>query len=148
MFAMMEALTGAGEVAACNEGFLRDDAVLVVTIITDEDDNGPHADDLEGDSPGSPSEWFDALVAVKGGNEKAIVALALIGDNDQPAGICAPLDHATFDGAEAAPRIRDFVGRFGTRGKVASVCADNYEEFFMQTVDTIGEACEEFQPEG
>ncbi|MEM6989151.1 MAG: hypothetical protein AAF721_01600 [Myxococcota bacterium] len=148
MQAMVEALTGAGDVAACNDGFLRDDAVLVVTIITDEDDNGPHAEDLEGDSPGSPTEWRDALVAAKGGNEKAIVALALIGDSDQPGGICAPLDHATFEGAEPAPRIREFVDLFGTRGKVASVCADSYDDFFMQTIDTIGEACEEFEPEG
>ena len=148
MQAMIEAITGTGEVAACNDGFLRDDAVLVVTIITDEDDNAPHADDLEGDSPGSPIEWYDALVAAKNDNEKAIVALALIGDGDVPDGICQPLDHMTYEGAEPAPRIREFVGLFGTRGKVASVCANNYDDFFMQTVETIGEACDEFVPEG
>ncbi len=148
MLSMVEALSGGGEVAACNEGFVRDDAVLVITIITDEDDNGPHADDLEGDSPGSVQDWVDAVVAAKNGNEQAIVALALIGDNDQPGGICQPLDHATYEGAEAAPRIRQFVESFGTRGKVASVCANDYTGFFMQTIDTIEQACEEFKPEG
>jgi hypothetical protein len=148
MLSMVEALTGGGDVAACNEGFLRDDAVLVITIITDEDDNGPNANDLEGDSPGSVPDWVDAVVAAKNGNGQAIVALALIGDNDQPNGICAPLDHTTYEGAEAAPRIRQFVENFGTRGKVASVCANDYTGFFMQTIDTIEQACEEFTPEG
>ena len=148
MEAMVQALTGAGDVAACNEGFLRDDAVLVVTIITDEDDNAPHADDPEGDSAGSPMQWLEQLTAAKQGNGDAIVALALIGDSDQPGGICAPLDHSTFEGAEPAPRIREFVDLFGDQGLTASVCAPSYNEFFMQTVETIGKACDEFVPVG
>lgn len=148
MQSMVEGLTGAGDVAACNDGFLRDDAVLVITIITDEDDNGPHAEDLEGDSPGTPADWYDAIVAAKNGNDQAIVTLALIGDGDVPGGICAPLDQQTYEGAEPAPRIREFANLFGSRGKVASVCANNYDEFFAETVDTIGEACDEFVPEG
>jgi hypothetical protein len=148
MEAMVEAIAGTGPVATCNEGFLRDNAVLVVTLITDEDDNGPNASDLEGDSKGSPPDWFAALVAAKGGNEKAIVALGLIGDSDQLGGICQPLDQFTFEGAEPAPRIRQFVEMFGSRGKVGSVCASNYDDFFMQTIETIGIACDEFVPEG
>lgn len=148
MEAMVQALAGQGDVAACNDGFLREDAILVVTIITDEDDNGPHADDLEGDSQGSPAEWYDTLVALKGGNEEAIVALALVGDSDQPNGICAPLDQTTYEGAEPAPRIREFIDLFGTRGDVASVCAPSYADFFMQTIETIDQACEDFTPVG
>jgi hypothetical protein len=148
MESMVEAIAGTGAVAECNAGFLRDDAVLVITVITDEDDNGPHAGDLEGDSKGTPHEWFEAIVAAKGGNEKAIVALGLIGDTDQPNPICQPLDPYTYEGAEPAPRIRQFVEMFGPRGKVASVCADSYQSFFMQTVETIGMACDQFIPEG
>src|SRR5262249_46851279 len=40
----------------CNAGFLRDDAILVITVISDEDDVS---------SSGTPQEWFDAIVAAK-----------------------------------------------------------------------------------
>ncbi|MEM6292224.1 MAG: hypothetical protein AAGA54_13195 [Myxococcota bacterium] len=148
MEAMVQAVAGDGDVAACNEGFLRDNAVLVVVIITDEDDNGPNADDLEGDSMGSPQAWRDALVAAKNGNEDAIITMALIGDGDSPTGICDPLDPATFEGAEPAPRIREFAGLFGAQGIVGSVCAPSYVEFFESAVETIGMACDEFVPVG
>lgn len=148
MEAMIQAITGEGDVAACNEGFLRDDAVLVVVVITDEDDNGPNADDLEGDSKGNPQAWRDALVEAKHGNDKAIISMALIGDGDVPTGICQPLDPMTFEGAEPAPRIREFVELFGQQGIVGSVCADSYVEFFQSAVETIGTACDDFVPVG
>ncbi len=148
MEAMIQALTGSGDVAACNEGFLRDNAVLVVVVITDEDDNGPNADDLEGDSMGSPLAWRDALVEAKNGNDNAIITMALIGDADTPQGSCAPLDPVTYEGAEPAPRIREFVELWDDHGIVGSVCADSYVEFFESAVDTIGSACDEFVPVG
>lgn len=148
MEAMVQALTGDGDVAACNEGFLRDNAVLVVVVITDEDDNGPNADDLEGDSVGSPQAWRDALVQAKNGNEQAIISMALIGDADVEGSICQPLDPMTFEGAEPAPRIREFTGLWGDHGIVGSVCADSYVEFFQSAVETIGSACDEFVPVG
>ncbi len=148
MEAMIQGLTGSGDVAACNEGFLRDNAVLVVVIITDEDDNGPNANDLEGDSAGSPLAWVEALVAAKHGNGDAIISMALIGDGDAPDGICAPLDPVTFEGAEPAPRIREFTQMWGSHGIVGSVCADSYAPFFDSAVETIGSACDEFVPVG
>ncbi len=148
MEAMVQALAPSGAVSDCNAGFLRSDAVLVVVLITDEDDNGPNADDLEGDSVGNPQTWFDAVVEAKGGNADAIVTMALIGDSDAVGGICAPLDPVTFEGAEPAPRIRQFVELFGDQGIVGSVCSPTYNEFFMTAVDTIGQACDEFVPAG
>ena len=52
----------------CNAGFLRDDAILVVTFITDENDSN-------GDSAGTPAGWKQALVSAKNGDENAIVVL-------------------------------------------------------------------------
>ena len=148
MQAMVESVRVGGDAAVCNDGFLRDDAILVVTVITDEDDNGPGGDDPVGDSPGTPHDWFDALVEAKGGNADAIVALALIGDTGQPGGLCPPLDHTTGIGAENSPRIREFTALFGAQGHVGSVCAASYESFFLEAVDSIGQACDEFMPEG
>jgi hypothetical protein len=139
MTAMVEA-TGPvlGAMGACNEGFLRDDAILVVTVITDEEDLMK--------SPGSPPTWFQALVDAKGGNTEAIVVLGLIGDNDLPNAQCPPFDGDV--GAEPSPNLRAFIEMFGDRGIVGSVCAPNYGPFFVDTVSVIDVACDEFEPIG
>ena len=64
-------------VGGCNEGFIRDDALLVVVVITDEDDGSIVPG--EESSVGDPPQWFDELVAIKGGIESNAVVLALIG---------------------------------------------------------------------
>jgi hypothetical protein len=148
MQAMVEAVRVGGDAEACNGGFLRDDAILVVTVITDEDDNGPGGDDPVGDSPGTPHDWFDTLVEAKGGKAESIVTLALIGDTGMPGALCQPLDHTTGIGAENSPRIREFVALFGEQGHLASICAPSYESFFSDAVESIGQACDEFIPEG
>lgn len=137
MEAMVQAVSGSTEAAACNEGFLRDDAILVVTFITDEDD-------AFGDSAGTPAGWKQALISAKNGDENAIVVLGLFGDNDQPGAICQPLVDA--DGAEPSPRLREFVDSFGDKGFFGSVCAPSYDEFFQQAVGLIDVTCEEFIP--
>ncbi len=128
----------------CNLGFLRDDAVLVVTFITDEEDD---PDGFFG-SEGSPETWRSSLLAAKNDNETAAVVLALIGDNDQPDGICPPLADDGVNGAEPAPRLRAFAESFGSRGFVGSVCAPSYEAFFEQAVGVVDTACDDFEPEG
>ncbi len=138
MEAMVQAVTGGTPAEPCNQGFIRDDAILVVTFITDEDDG-------TGDSAGTPAGWKQALVAAKNGDENAIVVLGLFGDNDQPAGICQDLADGN-DGAEAAPRLREFVDSFGDKGFFGSVCAPNYDSFFMEAVGLIDTTCDEFIP--
>lgn len=134
-----------GSAGGCNEGFLRDDAVLVVTIITDEEDD--HEEGFFG-SEGDPPQWREDLLAAKGGNETAVVVLGLLGDNDQPGGLCTPLDDGGVDGAEASPRLREFAESFGNRGFVGSVCAPSYDAFFAEAVAVVDTACDEFEPEG
>src|SRR5690606_7269303 len=121
MEAMLAATSAAlNDPGGCNEGFLRDDAILVVTFITDEEDNMK--------SPGDPQAWYDALVANKNGNADAVSVLGLFGDGDLPNGICQPLQNDV--GAEPAPRLREFVELFGDRGVAGSICADDYIPFF------------------
>jgi hypothetical protein len=138
MEAMVQAVSTNTEAATCNEGFLRDDAILVVTFITDEDD-------AFGDSAGTPAGWRQALIAAKNGDENAIVVLGLFGDNDQPGAICQDLGMGT-DGAEPSPRLREFVESFGDKGFYGSVCAPSYDEFFQEAVGLIDVTCEEFIP--
>lgn len=146
---------------ACNEGFLRDDAILVITIITDEEDDPGDLPGLGGiggqgecgavdddaNSVGDPPEWFDAVMALKGGDPSAVVVLGLIGDCD--IGDCPPFSFGggSVSGAEPAPRIREFVQSF-EHGTTGPVCADDYAPFFAEAVSVIESACESFQPEG
>src|SRR5690606_36913944 len=125
---------------ACNEGFLRDDALLVLVLITDEDDPGAP---LPGQgSNGGPDTWFAELVARKG-VETNVVVLALAGlpppnacDYDVP-----------FEGAQVTHRIEQFVERF-SYGQMGDVCADDYSGFFAGALGLIHEACINFTPEG
>src|SRR5690606_33456410 len=72
--AMVEAISpkfnGPG---GCNEGFLRDDALLVVTILSDVFDQF---------SQGTVESWIDALLAAKHGDEDAFAVLVLTTDVD------------------------------------------------------------------
>ncbi len=138
------------DVGECNEGFLRDDALLVVVIITDEEDDHETEDEACGNVPasgsaGEPQDWFDAIVAAKGGVEGNIVVLSLIGPSVDP---CPPLDKCNggMDGAEPAIRLANFTWLF-THGHVGPVCGD-YNPFFLDAVGDIKEACEEFVPPG
>ncbi len=134
--ALSDDLNGSG---ACNQGFLRKDAILVVTLITDEEDDNTDAE--APGSPGNPPEWIEALVEAKGGNPEAVVFLALVGDNNLPGATCAA------GVAEAAPRLQA-VAQGLPFGVVGSVCAPDYTPFFAAAVSVIDASCTIFEPEG
>ncbi|MFO7567719.1 MAG: hypothetical protein R6X02_34070 [Enhygromyxa sp.] len=125
---------------ACNEGFIRDEALLVLVLITDEDD--PGSPQPGQGSAGGPSSWFAEFVERKG-VETNVVALALAGrpppnacNNDEP-----------FEGAQLGYRIEQLVERF-TYGEMGDVCADDYSGFFAGALALIHDACINFTPEG
>ncbi|HRI07613.1 MAG TPA: hypothetical protein PKW35_07335, partial [Nannocystaceae bacterium] len=73
----------------CNDGFIRDDALLMVTIIGEEDSPGG------AESQGTWQEWMQATVDRKNGNLDAIVMFGLIssdptciGTKDPDARLC------------------------------------------------------------
>ncbi len=130
MGAMVGALSNdLAQPGACNEGFIREDAILVVTIITDEEDD---------DSNGLAEGWFANVIASKLGDANAIVMLGLINDTDAPAPIC-PVE------SQDPVKLRSFIDMFpnSIRG---SVCENTYNGFFQQAVDLIDTTCDEFIP--
>jgi len=133
MEAMVAAVSGAGAAGTCNEGFLRDDAILVVTFVTDEDDNAGDG------STGTVETWRQALIDAKNGDDQAIVALGLFGDDDLPNPICN-------GNAETSARLRAFLDSWGDKGFFGSICAPDYDEFFQSAVDIIDTTCDEFEP--
>jgi hypothetical protein len=142
MEAMVQAASPSGPAHDCNEGFFREDAILVVTFITDEDDDEGNG------SNGTPDGWKASIVAQKSGDETAIVVLGLFGDNDQPNAICPPFDPDNAAGAEPSVRLRQFAESFGDRGFIGSICADSYDPFFQQAVSIIESTCSDFVPPG
>ena len=136
--AMVAAVTDQAAPGGCNEGFVRDDAILVVTVITD-DYPVPHATD-DANEVGTPDDWYEALVAAKGTADN-IVVLGIINTDDAlcVSGAGDPITHPT-------ERFVDFVDRFGDRGLVGNVCSDSYAPFFAEAVGIIGTTCEDYVP--
>jgi hypothetical protein len=155
MGAMVSALSPAQlGPGGCNEGFLRDDAILVVTVITDEEDDpndvpgdGCSAIDNDANSQGNPTSWRDAIIAAKHGDEQAVVFLSLLGDCDVGNGVCGPLVQVNnvWSGGEPSPRLRTLAESF-TYGTWGSVCAPDYNPFFQEAVSVIDTACDGFNP--
>ena len=125
---------GPGE---CNEGFIRDDALLVIVIITDESD-GPI--DTEPHSPGDANSWYDTVVAAKLGIPENVVVMSLI---KYAGGPCPPL-YSWENGQE----IADFTALFGPNGFVGGICEADYGPLFDEAIGIIDEACENFVPIG
>lgn len=125
-------------VGACNTGYLRDDALLVLVIITDEYDG---AGDVEGqNSAGTPLDWYNTVVAAKLGIPENAVALGLL---NYAGGACPPTN-IVFDGVN----IATFVNMFGANGFLGGVCEPDYGPVFAQAVGIIQDACNNFQPPG
>jgi len=119
----------------CNAGFIREDALLVVVIITDEDDvRDGCSDDGFGErcesygSGGRGDEWLAELSTIR--DPESVVMMTLLGER---------LDNSC--GAVVAARLLGFARRFGESGHVGDVCAESYDEFFREALPIIGEAC-------
>jgi hypothetical protein len=125
--AISPALNGPG---GCNSGFLRNDAVLVITIITDEED---------AHSPGTSDGWYQNVIAQKGDPE-GVVVLGLINDTDAGNPVCPA-------GSQDPTKIREFIQKFPNQ-IMGSVCEANYAPFFNQAVDLINTTCDEYVPIG
>ena len=124
MDAMVEAVSAPLQAPdGCNAGFLRDDAILVITIITDD----PNKEDMT-----SPVAAYEAVVAAKNGDTDRIVVLGLIPD----ATMGCPADKPA-----AGVHWANFVSKFGERGVKAPVCVADYNTFFQEAVAIIDQTC-------
>ena len=76
------------DIGGCNDGFLRDDALLMVTFIsTNPDQAGAFGSD------GTPAEWRQAVVDAKHGDDKSVVMFNIGGCDCPPhEGECHPDD--------------------------------------------------------
>jgi hypothetical protein len=130
----------------CNEGFIRDDAILVVVIITEDP---PYPDTPDDAHPLLPDigVWHDPVLAAKLDNPEAVVVIGVVpwGDLTCVCPWCCP---GGIGCMEPSPNLIDFVESFGTQGALASVCEPDYAPIFAATIDTIEATCAGFDPPG
>lgn len=134
---------------ACNEGFFREDAILVVVLVTDEEDDIETEDGFTNGSAGEPKDWYKRLLKFKNNRPEYLVVLSLLGTPKpnlcdytyEPGG--EPKDGEGIKSAEVSKRLMEFTKSFGKRGVVGDVCADNYDKFFERAVSVLDLACKE-----
>lgn len=130
----IEALTAAlsdelNSPGGCNANFLRDEAILVVTIITDEEDD---------DSPGVPQGWYQNVITRKSGDGSGIVMIGLLNDTDAAAPVCPT-------GSQDPAKLREFVDSFPNSFR-GSVCAPDYAQVLTDAVSLISTTCDDYVP--
>jgi len=112
----------------CNEGFIRPDALLVLTMIGPEDSTNDN-----NKSQGTWQEWRQAVVDAKQGNESAIVALGIISGDD-----CLPDTYPSIRLCNLIPSFPNHVFEHLT--------LDDYGPAFQETAMLALDACSLFVP--
>lgn len=122
-----------------NLGFLRDDALLVLVLVTDEDDQSvwmsPTNWPLVG-SPGTPApvaDFYDMLVALKGGHPQNIAAVAISGP-------------AQGGGETQAPRIHAFLDLVAPNSFWTDISGNDYSTPLQDALAIIEGSCDNFIP--
>ena len=115
---------------ACNSGFLRDDALLVVTIIQDIFDEY---------SPGTVDQWIEVLRAAKKYDDDAFAVLLLTTDVDVDyQQLCHPNEYSVEKN-----RLR-LLAEGVEHSFIGSICLDDYAPFFAEHVGALVDLCDDF----
>lgn len=131
---------------ACNADFVRPDALLVLVMITDEDDDYSEPSEFDVGTQARAQAWFDDIVAIKAGIETNIVTLLISGGSPKFPG-CPDWDINDPDTAKESDQLTAFSSQF-TYHYPGNVCAAGYAQVLSDALETIAEACEDFTPVG
>lgn len=121
MTAAAQAIGGGPNPAGdCNDGFVRENAMLVIVFVTDED--GESDADLA----------YERIMDARAGNDSSIVVVTLA---NLPGGDCPLGNHASV-----AYNLNGMTEMFPF-GFTGPVCAKDYTDVFRQAVDVVANAC-------
>ena len=126
--ALQPELVGPG---GCNAGFLRDDALLVLTIVTNAPDDG---------SPYNGYVWANKILAAKGGDQDAVVAVIVSNDEDQPDNVCG--DPQVFPKYELTKMAETF-----EHSLMVSPCEPSYAPPFAKAAEMVLDVCDVYVPQ-
>ena len=119
-----------------NAGFYRDDALLGIVILTDEDDQSIKTAAVDGSESTFPIEAYVAgLDHFKGDRAKWAVAAINGGSN----GCSSQLGNAA-----PAPRLEEFILQTGENAIQSSICEADFSIALRAALDTFEAACENF----
>lgn len=131
-----------------NQGFLRDDALLAMVILSDEDDCSRTDDDFTIETDSCHPEWpenlavdhftsvFDTLKGERGRWAAAVIA-------GPGPGACRSDE---FGDAINARRLQEFVSTTGENAVFSSICQGDLSGALSGALDTFAAACEAFPP--
>ena len=114
------------------DGFVRDESLLVLVPITDEDEDQPNNYGY------SPREVYDRIVAAAG-SPRRVFFLAIAGNSD-----C----DGVYGGAEEAAKLRELAGYFAATGNGAfwDLCGGSLDDGVTAALTLIREACDNIPP--
>ncbi len=121
-----------------NEGFLRDDSVLFVVMLTDEDTLGLGATRVQ---------EHQLLLQAVGGDRSRLVMLSIAGDPgvfEAPKTTC----NGTYGNAAPGRRLDSIVRSFGDQGITSDICDGDLAQTFDDALVDLVQACVSFVPEG
>lgn len=124
-----------------HNGFLREDALLVVVVVTNEEDD--FEIDTSWGSAGDPPDWVSTLADRKGGYPNNVVVVSLLGTPKPNA--CPDFQWDGTDGAQESPRLIEFTESF-PQGTVGDICEQEYATFMLGAVPNVTAACAGYIP--
>ena len=135
-----------GHIDAENAGFLREDALFVAIILTDEDDQSradtyptSFQDDIWSEDYAAELDLYaEIFLAIKPSYEYMVFGVI-----SGPEGESCTSD---FGGAAASPRLHEFLTYTGDWGTWASICEEDLDGAIATVLDTIELACDEMPP--
>jgi hypothetical protein len=131
-----------------NAGFVRDDALLGIVLITDEDDcsrrnnnftTGGDACAANGDTDIDSIASYVASFDQRKGDRGRWATAVIAGPSE-----CM----SAFGSAANAIRMKDFVAQAGTNAVFGDICQGNLAPALQQALETFQIACENFPPIG
>ena len=126
--AVQPELVGPG---GCNAGFLRSDALLVLAIVTNSPDSY---------SPYNGYVWANKILAVKGGEQDAVVAVIVSHDGDQPVSLCgAQQISPKFELTKMAETLKHSL--------LVSPCEPSYAPPFAKAAEMVLDVCAVYVPQ-
>jgi hypothetical protein len=120
-----------------NAGFVRDDAVLFVVLLTDED-TLDYATRIE---------VRQMLLDAVGGDLSRLIVLGIAGDQgvfEMPKSTC----YGEYGTATPGRRISSIVYSLREHGLMQDICGGDLGSVFEAALDDLVQACKEYQPEG
>jgi hypothetical protein len=122
---------------ACNAGFLREDAILVITFISD---------DQCWEDEGDPQAWKAALEAIKPASATVVVGFIPNTDTCKHDNDACDSPQDVIDGQHWRQFVESFEDGHGLHGLVCDT--EQFADLFGAAVAVIDTTCDEFEPPG